>query len=97
MPQLRSLPCQQPKASLVDLACLKHTILKNCPPEQQSSMSCHRHSKGFMSMAREREQVVHDLSRLTHLHLDFGRSHYFLLGPEQKNEHRKGLEEIHQR
>lgn len=103
MPQLRFLPCQQPKAPLVDLACLlvsglplKNTILKSCPPEQQSSMSYHHHSKGFMSMAGERgEEMVHDLSRLTHLHLEFGRSHYFLLGPEQKNEHRKGLEEMH--
>lgn len=49
-------------------------------------------------MAGERgEQMIHDLSRLTHLHLDFGRSHYFLLGPEQKNEQGKGLEEIYQR
>lgn len=37
----------------------------------------------------------YDPNRLTHLHLDFGRSYYFLLGPVQ-NEHNKGLEEMHQ-
>lgn len=45
-------------------------------------------------MAEERGEFM-TLSRLTHLHLDFGRGHDFLLGPVQRNEHRKGLEEIH--
>ena len=54
---------------------------------------CHNHSGDFLSIASG--QLAHGPNRLTHLHLDFWGSYYFLLGPVQRKEHRKDSEEIH--
>lgn len=72
--QLRSLACQPPAPVVGQAASwynLKNAILESCLPVQQSSTSCYGQLTGFTCMAGG-WRMVHDQSRLTHLHLDFG-------------------------